>query len=292
MGRRSGGVPAMSRPSSRISPASGRSNPAIMRSSVVFPQPEGPSRVKNSPASIAMLTLSTAVSAPKRRVTFLISRSAMGLRGGITGADYNKQPSVSRPTPRASSPVLGEAQDHRPGERQRQQPDREAEQPVAPPLEREQLLERVLDAPDAVIGEHAVQQARQLRQHRGPARRLVVQAAQQTAQADLLPHPALEVGLGGLPQVEVGVELAAEALDVEQRLLQHDELRLDLDAETARGLEQLQQHAPERDFLQRPVEDRLAHGADLGLEFVDARAGGHPAGLQVCLRDYKRVAQA
>ena len=34
-------------------PPSGRSKPAIMRSSVVLPQPDGPSRVKNSPASIA-----------------------------------------------------------------------------------------------------------------------------------------------------------------------------------------------------------------------------------------------
>src|ERR1700740_1397840 len=67
----------MSAPSSRISPMSGRSNPAIMRSNVVLPQPEGPSRVKNSPASTARLTLSTAVSGPKRRVTLRISRSAM-----------------------------------------------------------------------------------------------------------------------------------------------------------------------------------------------------------------------
>ena len=51
-------------------PPSGRSNPAIMRSSVVLPQPEGPSSVKNSPASMAMLTWSTAVKVPKRRVTF------------------------------------------------------------------------------------------------------------------------------------------------------------------------------------------------------------------------------
>ncbi len=58
-------------------PASGASKPAIMRSSVVLPQPEGPSRVKNSPGSIASVTSSIAVSAPKRRVTLRISSSGM-----------------------------------------------------------------------------------------------------------------------------------------------------------------------------------------------------------------------
>src|SRR5258708_6598623 len=59
-------------------PPSGRSKPAIIRSSVVLPHPDGPSSVKNSPALIERLTPSTAVNAPKRRVTFRISRSAIG----------------------------------------------------------------------------------------------------------------------------------------------------------------------------------------------------------------------
>ena len=44
-----GGVRETSTPSSRIAPSSGRSKPAIIRSVVVLPQPEGPSTVKNSP---------------------------------------------------------------------------------------------------------------------------------------------------------------------------------------------------------------------------------------------------
>jgi hypothetical protein len=40
-----------STPPSSIEPPSGRSKPAIMRSSVVFPEPDGPSIVKNSPSS-------------------------------------------------------------------------------------------------------------------------------------------------------------------------------------------------------------------------------------------------
>src|SRR6266511_6215326 len=124
----------------------------------------------------------------------------------------------------------------------------------------------MLDAPYAIVGERAVQQARQLRQHRRPARRLVAKRAQEALPSDLLAHPVLEKRLGDGPQVEIRVELAPEPLDVEERLLQHDELRLDLDVEAARGLEQANERPAEGDFLQRPVEERLAHRADRALE--------------------------
>ena len=52
--RRWGGTWATSTPSSRISPAVGRSKPAIIRSVVVFPHPDGPSSEKNSPALIGV----------------------------------------------------------------------------------------------------------------------------------------------------------------------------------------------------------------------------------------------
>jgi hypothetical protein len=70
-----------------------------MRSSVVLPQPEGPSRVKNSPTSMAMLTLSTAFRAPKRRETLRISRSAMNSLSvwQKDGADYTKRCQPLRP---------------------------------------------------------------------------------------------------------------------------------------------------------------------------------------------------
>ncbi len=47
-GRLFGGIGAMSTPSTMIVPALGVSNPASMRISVVLPQPDGPSRAKNS----------------------------------------------------------------------------------------------------------------------------------------------------------------------------------------------------------------------------------------------------
>src|SRR5476649_1679665 len=53
----------------RISPPSSSLKPAIMRSKVVLPQPDGPSRVKNSPCSTVRVMLSTARTVPKVRLT-------------------------------------------------------------------------------------------------------------------------------------------------------------------------------------------------------------------------------
>src|ERR1700722_20802771 len=53
----------------RISPGSGPRNPAARLSSVVLPQPDGPSRVMNSPRLIDIDTLSSAVTSPNRLVT-------------------------------------------------------------------------------------------------------------------------------------------------------------------------------------------------------------------------------
>src|SRR5690606_17910229 len=68
-----------SSPPMRILPAVGVSSPAIMRSEVVLPQPEGPSRHTNSPSPISKLTSPTAVKSPKRLVTFSNSTDAMRL---------------------------------------------------------------------------------------------------------------------------------------------------------------------------------------------------------------------
>src|SRR5215218_10091340 len=71
MRRRSGGVTApgadSTSPSTSIVPSEGGMKPAIMRSVVVLPQPEGPSRETNSPSRRARSTPSTAATAPKRR---------------------------------------------------------------------------------------------------------------------------------------------------------------------------------------------------------------------------------
>jgi hypothetical protein len=55
-----GGTRDTSEPSSRIAPSVGVSNPAIIRSVVVFPQPEGPSIEKNSPDAMEKSASATA----------------------------------------------------------------------------------------------------------------------------------------------------------------------------------------------------------------------------------------
>src|SRR5688572_32913272 len=72
--RRLGGMSFTIRSPKRISPASGRSNPAMSRSVVVLPQPEPPTRATSSPGSISSESSSTAVLPPKRLLT---PRSAM-----------------------------------------------------------------------------------------------------------------------------------------------------------------------------------------------------------------------
>src|SRR4029450_4927476 len=67
-GRRYGGTLLISWPLITMRPASGISNPASMRNSVVLPQPEPPSRANSSPRSIERSTPSTAVTLPKRLV--------------------------------------------------------------------------------------------------------------------------------------------------------------------------------------------------------------------------------
>src|SRR5262245_27686598 len=71
MSRLCTGRSVMSRPATWMRPESGNSKPAIMRNDVVLPQPEGPSREKNSPAAMSSVTPSTATIRPSKvLVTF------------------------------------------------------------------------------------------------------------------------------------------------------------------------------------------------------------------------------
>ena len=72
---RYGGTRETSWPSIRTSPSSGRSNPAMRRNVVVFPQPDGPSSERNSPGCTSRSIASTAASEPKRFVTLRSSTS-------------------------------------------------------------------------------------------------------------------------------------------------------------------------------------------------------------------------
>ena len=63
--RRDGGSQVTSRPAMVTVPESGVSSPAMMRSVVDFPHPEGPSSTAKRPGSAVKLTPSTAGSAPQ-----------------------------------------------------------------------------------------------------------------------------------------------------------------------------------------------------------------------------------
>src|SRR3954465_1452093 len=77
----------MSAPSTVIRPAVGCSNPAIIRSVVVLPQPDGPRKDTNSPRSAARLKSSTAVTPPANRFWIPVSsRNAMGRSALLAGA--------------------------------------------------------------------------------------------------------------------------------------------------------------------------------------------------------------
>src|SRR5215211_489501 len=62
--RARGGRSLTTRPSMRTSPSLGRSRPAMVRSRVVLPQPEGPRRTRYSPSSVARSTPLTAATRP------------------------------------------------------------------------------------------------------------------------------------------------------------------------------------------------------------------------------------
>src|SRR6516225_3098172 len=79
MSRRYAGMLVMSLPRATIRPASARTSPATIRRVVVFPDPDGPSRVTNSPARTSRDTSSTAVRPPYAFVT----RSSVSAAGSL-----------------------------------------------------------------------------------------------------------------------------------------------------------------------------------------------------------------
>ncbi|MNL76122.1 hypothetical protein D3C87_2020390 [compost metagenome] len=71
---------------------------------------------------------------------------------------------------------------------------------------------------------------------------LALHVADQGFRADAFAHPAFEERLRGVPQIEVRVQLTAQAFDVQQGFLQQNQLRLHFHVEAARGLEQAHQY--------------------------------------------------
>src|SRR5437764_14415003 len=81
--RSPGGSPSIRRPSSQTSPESALSSPAMMRSKVDLPDPEGPRNAMNSRASSVRLTSSSTGVAPKLFRTPLSCRLATRLSRSV-----------------------------------------------------------------------------------------------------------------------------------------------------------------------------------------------------------------
>src|SRR5207342_1668884 len=99
-----------------------------------------------------------------------------------------------------------------------------------------------------------VQQARHLRRMRNELGQALAEFAGQALRAVAFDQDLLQYRLRHLPDVDLRIELAAEALDVEQGLLQQDQLRLQGELVALRRAEQLDQYLGQRDLRQRPGE--------------------------------------
>src|SRR5262249_31147503 len=88
--RARGGRSLTTWPPMRIWPPLGGSSPAIIRSSVVLPHPDGPSRTRNSPSRVTRSTPSTARTSPNTlriaRVSTVAMAQAPAVRLGPLGA--------------------------------------------------------------------------------------------------------------------------------------------------------------------------------------------------------------
>src|SRR5205085_10605153 len=79
MSRREACLKVTSSPPNRIRPEVGSSRPAIIRSVVVLPQPEGPSRQKKSPSGMVKVDSRTAANSPNALCSLSTWISAIAL---------------------------------------------------------------------------------------------------------------------------------------------------------------------------------------------------------------------
>src|SRR3954447_25081887 len=121
MRRLPGGMSVTSRSPMRMRPASIRSSPARPRSSVVFPQPEGPSRTMNSPSATVRLTSFVAMTLPNVLVTRSKRTPAIRPPSGVNlrhKGSLRGEASSGHPPPHVEE-VLADEEDH--DQRRRQQ---------------------------------------------------------------------------------------------------------------------------------------------------------------------------
>src|SRR2546423_12973122 len=95
MSRDRGGRSVTSRPPTEIVPSVTSSSPAIILNRVDLPQPEGPTRTRNSPPWISSETSSTATTSPantlltpSRTIPATATKSIPQSRGHFNGIDH------------------------------------------------------------------------------------------------------------------------------------------------------------------------------------------------------------
>ena len=126
-----------------------------------------------------------------------------------------------------------------------------------------------------------IQLTRQGGQHFRPIRRFVLQIAPKGFRPDLLVHPSHQKRFGRRPQIQIGLQLPPQPLDIQQRFLQQHQLRLDFDVKPPAHFKQPHQNQTEGNFGNRLVEHRLAHCAYRRFQLLRPRFGRHPARLDV-----------
>src|SRR5581483_6717056 len=107
--RARGGRSFTRRPPMSNSPSVGLSKPAIMRRSVLLPQPDGPRSTRNSPSRVDRSTPFTAATVPK---IFLMPRSstvAISIRTSPAPDAFRKVPGKEKETPNCGSPFPARA---------------------------------------------------------------------------------------------------------------------------------------------------------------------------------------
>ena len=104
--RSAGGVRLTRLPSIRMSPEVASSRPAMMRSSVDLPQPEGPTKTQNSPSLTSRSTPLMTSSGPKDLVTLVRVRWPMACPQSLTGWPVRTLSSAARQTRERGDGVL------------------------------------------------------------------------------------------------------------------------------------------------------------------------------------------
>ena len=84
------------RPATRISPAEGASRPAIMSSSVLLPQPDGPRTDRNSPSPTSSETPSSAWTGSPAAVEYVFDTPLARMSGGSATGRPRPRPGHGR----------------------------------------------------------------------------------------------------------------------------------------------------------------------------------------------------